>query len=354
MTRASVRILCLAAATLASAPIQAQTTPGVVSGLVRDSAGRPIENALVALDPTTGRRVTRSDAAGRFRFDRVSRGRHELTTAWIGFVTDIREIEVSAEGLEVEIVLRVNIAALDTMRVVARRTGIHGTVIEAASFTPLAQAEVQVIGTNHQARTGADGRFDFPQVRHGAYVVHAKRSGYASRILSVTAPKDSAVELALTMERSTASERGLQTLLNEFDRRRRWMGGPNSLLVPRQELAGHQGASLEDALRYSLSYLIKGLRVDDSTCVYVNGVFQHTRTVKDFGAADVEAVEVYGTSADFTNTVTDRPGFPASRKQMGGICGEAQFMAGVDPGGRRRRNPSSPNRVEAIVIWTRR
>lgn len=162
------------------------------------------------------------------------------------------------------------------------------------------------------------------------------------------------MELALTLEASTGrGERGLQTLLNEFDRRRRWMGGPNSVLVPRQELAGHQGASLDDALRYSLSYLIKGLRVDDSTCVYVNGVFQHTMTVKDFGAENVEAVEVYGSGADFTSTVTDRPGFPATRKQMGAICGEAQVTAGMNPRGRRRTSPS-PNRVEAIVIWTRR
>lgn len=69
-----------------AAPVGAaqRTVPGAVRGEVIDSAGLPIGNASVRLPATNAR--TRSDAAGRFTFERVAPGRYEIVGVSIGFL----------------------------------------------------------------------------------------------------------------------------------------------------------------------------------------------------------------------------------------------------------------------------
>lgn len=341
----------------------AAQTPGILSGVVRDAQQRPIENALVALDPNTdNQRVTRTDSTGRFRFDRVARGAHELAIAWIGYRTVVRMIEMPDAGLELEIALEQNITAMDTLRVAARRTGIFGTVIARDGFRPLGGAEVQVIGINATRRTGNDGQFELGQVGPGSHVVYVKRNGYLSRMLSVVVPRDSAVELALVLDASSAeADRRYAQFLGEFDRRRRWMTGGNATLVSRHELAGRSGLTLWDALRYSESFLVKGLVLDDQACIYMDGQFMSGMTAKDIGMDQIEAVEVYGTGADYTNTVTQRHNNAPRRLPPGAMCGNSppRDLSDATPMEQRvldpRRGPrANPARVEAIVIWRRR
>ena len=337
---------------------RAQIIAQTVSGTVRDEGGRAIENALVALEPKNDPRTTRTDSAGRFRFDRVSRGSHDMAVIWIGFKTDVRTIDVPEGGLDVAIVLRKNTTLLDTMHVLARRTGVYGTVIARQEFLPLPGAEIQVIGASRaKAETSLNGRFDFPDVPPGAWVVHVKHNGYEGRMLSVVVPKDSAVELALTMDRSAVNvDKHMGQLLAEFDRRSRWMVGSRAALVPRQELAGHPGLALSEALRYSMSYMLKGFRLDDAACIYVNGVFQPTMMPKDYLVADIEAVEVYASGGDYTGEVTSRNGTPAARKPPGGQCGWADQASSLSTSRTLGQLPgrADPQRVEAIVIWLKR
>lgn len=357
------RVVLLAAGLLlVAAPVGAQQTPGSLSGSVRDAAGLPIENALVVLDPATSRRVLRSDTAGRFRFDRVGTGQHELAIVFVGFQTDVRTLRVTDQGLDVDIVLQRSRTVIDTMRVEARRTGVFGTVIAKDGFLPLGGAEVQVIGAGPSARTGVDGRFAFGSVSQGAWVVHVKRSGYQGRMLSVVVPRDSAIELALTLDAVVGdSEKRFAMLFAEFDQRRRYMVSTNAALVPRQELAARGRQSLFDALRYSRTYLLKGLVLDEDACIYVNGVFRQAASARDFGVEEIEAVEVYGTGADLTATVTARHGTAASRLPRNALCGASsgsRALSTAVPLDRRmmsRAGPrANPARVEAIVIWLKR
>ncbi len=359
-------VLSLAAGAV---PLAAQRDV-VVAGTVRDEAGNPIEDALVVLDASSDRRLTRSDSTGRFRFDRVPVGPHELATAYLRFVTDLRTIDVGADGLEVDITLRRNTALLDTVHVVTQRTGVHGLLIAHEDITPLAGGEVQLLGANLHAKTGADGRFDFPRVRPGGYVVYVKRDGYQSRMLSIVVPRDSAVDLALNVDRSTSqSDKRLEMVLHEFDRRKTWAVHGNAALIPRQELSAHSGQQLGSALRYSMTFLIKGLVVDDSTCVYINGIFQPSLSVDDIPVQGIEAVEVYGTNSDFTGTVTYRHGERPSRLPPRAICGSgsprseaaigledlAKQVQTMGPGGKNKLPGArgNPARAEAIVIWVR-
>ena len=340
-------------ATALSQPLLAQEVrAGSVVGTVRDSAGRPIEDALVALDANANRRITRTDSTGRFTFDRVGKGEHELTVVWIGHRTVIRTIDVPDSGLNVDVIMQRFRTVLDTLRVVARRTGVYGTVVERGTIRPLEGAVVNIVGAGVQARTGSDGKFDLPQVRPGNYVVNVNRSGYESRMLSIIVPRDTAVGLALAMDFGRSSAKRMSMLLTEFDRRSRYLTRTNAAVIPRQELAAHNGLTLADALRYSRSYLLKGLRLDDSVCVFIDGTFRPMMSAKDYHVADIEAVEVYGSNSDNTNTVTWRSGQRPSRLPVGGICGRRD-RAPV-PTARRFGTAavrSDPARVEAIVIW---
>lgn len=337
-----VRCLLLVGACLASttpiARADAQATPGTVSGVVTDQDGRPLVDALVILDPATTPRQATTTADGRFRFTRVSRGRHELRVLRLRFQAQERTIELGAEGVDITVALQPVSSTLDTLRVVARRTGVLGTVIDRVPFLPLSDARVTVMGTRHAVVTGPDGRFDLPMVPEGGNVLFVKREDFQPRLFSVITRADSAVELAVLLDSLSApGGRRLAMPFAEFELRGRWIGA-NSALVPGRELAGHEEQSLGDALRYSLSFLRKGLLIDDAvTCIYVNGVPRPLSVVNDYRAGDVEAVEVYGQNADLTRTLARR--WPRYQ-----ICG--------NPNVRRRYH--GRNVASAVVIWLRR
>src|SRR4029078_4879888 len=113
-------------------------------------------------------------AGGRFRFDNVSAGRHALRTVWIGYQPDERTADVPASGLELTIVLTPVAFQLDTLQVVARVRGIRGAVVAHADLRSLGGADVQVLGTSLRRRRGSDGRFEFPDLRPGAYMIRAE------------------------------------------------------------------------------------------------------------------------------------------------------------------------------------
>jgi hypothetical protein len=182
--------------------------------MVRDSAGRPLVDAVVTLDPNEAFRSARTDAQGRFRFRDVRPGDYELRTVWLGYRPDDRTIIVPREGLDVAIVLARLPFQLDTMRVVARRTGIIGTAVQQADFRALGGVDVEILGTRHRLRTKADGLFNF-DVREGSYVLLGRRSGFASRMIPVPVPSEEAVEVALAMDTAeTKAETASPTISN--------------------------------------------------------------------------------------------------------------------------------------------
>src|SRR4030095_4423611 len=115
----------------------AQIAPRALTGVVKDSMGRVLENAVLSLDLAGEQRATRADQRGQFRFDNVSVGTHTLRTTWIGYKPDDRSIEMPGSGLELTIVLAKLPFQLDTLVVVAKRTGIFGTALDHTGFRPI-------------------------------------------------------------------------------------------------------------------------------------------------------------------------------------------------------------------------
>jgi hypothetical protein len=336
-------------AALALVPVMgsAQAVPRTVVGVVRDSAGRPLENAVVALNPNTDVRATRADAQGRFRFDRIDPGEYALRVTWLGYVPVDRTVTVPREGLQIEIVLARLPFQLDTLRVVAQRKGVFGTTVQRSDFRALGGVNVDVLGTRFRSKTEADGKFAF-DLREGSYVIVGRRDGFASRILPVPVPSEEAVEVALALDTArTKAELIVNNRLQDMQMRWRRSSTMNSAIVGRHELASSGKMSLDMALRYAPSFLHKAFIWEGVECIYIDGLPQPNMRAKDYSADQIAMVEVYvgpgGSSA------TDMDMF----RKNGTECGIGPTDVGGD-GRLRVARRARPGTVSIVHIWLKK
>lgn len=345
--------LMLAAASIGR-PAQAQVRAGAVVGVVRDELGNGIPGVTVVLDSAAIVRHASTDSLGRFTLAGIDSGTHLLRALRIGFSPAERLLHVPARGAFVELTMT-RLTVLDTIPIRAERSGVFGKVVGRAGFEPIAGATVTVIGSRQVSGTDRAGGFNLPDVQPGSYLVRVQRRGFESRMLSVVVPERGAVELAVALEEATGPDREqrMAGLLREADTRAR-MRGTTSAVVPRQELAGRYEMPLGRALRYSASFLLSGLVIDDSvTCVFVDGLPAPGRILDDFGAGDVVTIEVYGLRQDHSSTLADR--WP-----RGARCGwgdrdapEGSAKFGLQGSGGASSRVPMDNRARAVVIWTR-
>ena len=334
--------------TFATAPLGAQTIPRTISGVVRDSSGRALEGAVIVLNPMDAMRATRADAAGRFRFDRVSPGRYTLRTTRIGSLPDERTIIVPEEGLQLSITLAEIPYRLDTLTIVARRSGIFGTTVYREDFRALGAVEVSVLGTGHRVRTSSDGKFSFGDVRPGGWVVKGKRDGFETTMFAVVVPDTAAVELAMAMDTiRTKSQALAEARVFDMQMRVNRMDRNSSAIVVGQEFAAHRGQSLDVALRYSPSFLSKGLVLENVECIFINGLPRPTLLAKDIAADDVAMVEVYNYRVAVS--YQDQQLF----RNSGAACGVGPVQEVFGNRGRQLRSvrPPKPATVAYIHIW---
>ena len=326
----------------------AQATPGTLSGVVRDSAGRPLRDAVVVLDPNNDLRATRTDATGRFRFDRLRAGRYVMRTTWIGYRPDERTIEVPAGGVDVSVTLHRLPFRLDTMTVVARRTGIFGTAVDKTRQHALGGVEVWVMGTRHRTRTTADGRFSFPEVSEGGFVVMGRREGYETITLAVAVPDTAAIELVMAMDslRTRAQQRE-NVLFQDLQMRVNRGQANSSAIVVFQEFGESKRQTLDIALRYAPSFLAKGLVLKNVECVYIDGLPKPSILAKDILAEDVAMVEIYNHRGAVA--LADRQLF----RNNGTDCGAGPVQEVYGPKGAQMRSvrPPNPATVAFIFIW---
>ncbi len=340
-----VLALCLAAPVI---PAHTQAVPRTLTGVVRDTLGRPLGDAVIVLNPMGSQRATRADAAGRFRFDRVDAGRYSMRTTWIGYLPDERTIEVPPAGLEVTIALTPVPFRLDTLTIVGRRTGIFGITAYRQDLRALGAVEVSVLGTRHRARTPSDGKFSFGDVRAGGWVVMAKRDGFETMLLSVAVPDTAGVELSMAMDTiRTKAQAIANNRVLDMQRRVNRMQLNSSAIVPYQELVRVGRQSLDMALRYSPTFLIRGLVIQDVECVFINGLPKPSILAKDIAAEDVAMVEVYNHrgAVEFR----DRQMF----RNNGQDCGVGRLLETFGAQGRSLSSsrPPRPDVVAFIHIW---
>jgi hypothetical protein len=148
---------------------------GRVAGLVLDSEGSPVSEAVVHLGglDATGAGSARSDSAGRFAFERVRPGRYRLLPSAPGYIPAMEqspELRVEADGdYFVELTL------------------LEGGPLEGVVLNPAGRGVDQArvillrdgdLGTAMGAFTDSEGRFLFKIVPSGRYEVEAFHRDY--------------------------------------------------------------------------------------------------------------------------------------------------------------------------------
>jgi len=116
----SHRVLRVLAGLLLGAPAgvvaQQPTSGGTITGIVRDSAQRPIAGADVLVRP--GERRMRTDSTGRFTFTGLGADRYVVRARKLGYAPEEWDAKLSANGrVDITLVLSHTMPTLDTVRV---------------------------------------------------------------------------------------------------------------------------------------------------------------------------------------------------------------------------------------------
>lgn len=325
----------LAASLLAIVPssLDAQETLSSLQGTVRNESAHPVEQALVLLDPGQRQRELRTDRDGRFRFSGVTPGTHNLRILRIGFQP--RDTSVTVAGAEtiVDVTLE-RLTALREVAVVARRTGLYGSVMSRDSLKPVPGARVELLGANVRDTTDTDGAFSMGKARAGTFLLRVSSEGFDTRTISVAVPRDSGVGIDIVLRPGSAAfDQRMEMLWADMAQRINW-AGVNSAFVGRDELLD-RGKSLDLAVKFAPTFAKKGLLIDERACVYVDGLPRPNATIRDFNVDDIESIEVYGRRGEMTGNLGQR------------------WPRGL-PCGNPNARPVAGNRASAIVIWTRR
>ena len=169
---------------------------------------RSWSGAVVELLGQSVRTVARSDQRGTFQFSRVADGRYHVSARLIGFVEVGRDVDVTGRDVSLSISLTPISQRLDTVRARAGVTAVYGVGGASAGLHPVADAAIQVIGSQQKERSTAPGIFRGAQERRPALPSRSSRR-FRRPFLTVDVPNDHAVEtfVLLTPARSRQDRR---------------------------------------------------------------------------------------------------------------------------------------------------
>jgi hypothetical protein len=335
-----------------SSALKAQTVFSV-RGTVSNESGRSLEQAQVTLDPQGANRQVRTDRDGRFSFVGVPPGMHTLRVAWVGFTPETREFGVTGGDVTVDVML-VRITRLDTVTVVARRTGLHGSVIAKDSLLPVPGARIEIIGARKADSTNSSGTFNFPDLRSGSYIVRVKHAFFESRNFPVVIPDNGGTELDVVVERGRVSrDQHLEMFYREMDSRLTFRG-PHTAFVTREELKGREKMNLDAAVQFAPEFAKKAMLIMSDVCVYVDGVARPGATLRDFAPEDVEAVEFYG---ETWRNIIESPGRAVAQMDPTGSLRDRwppRTPCGLPLSPGEERASKSNVKVMFAVVWLRK
>lgn len=344
------RSLGTLALVLLSQPVAAQV---IVRGTVSNESGRPLEQSQVTLDPQGANRQVRTNAEGQFSFLGVPPGQHVVRVLRVGFTPETRPVVVASENVTVDVTLK-RVQVLDTVAVIAKRTGLYGSVISSDSLTPVPGARVEIIGARKADSTNSSGTFNFPDLKGGSYIVRVKHPFFESRNFPVVIPDNGGTELDVVVERGRVSrDQHMEMFYREMDSRLTYRG-PHTAFVTREELKGREKMNLDAAVQLAPEFAKKAMLIMSDVCVYVDGVARPGATLRDFSPEDVEAVEFYG---ETWRNILESPGRAVAQMDPTGSlrdrwpprtpCGQP-----LSPG---EATASKSNvKVMFVVVWLRR
>lgn len=271
--------------------------PGTLSGLVVDSAGRPVPEATVYI--VNPRRTVLSRANGTFRFDSVPEGRYTIGARAIGYVSSATGGVVVGPGGAAAIIEMVRFAIeLPSMTTLARRGGLSG-VIGDTSYRAMAGVTVRVLGSGAgSATTDSVGEFFLP-VKPGRYMVRLELPGYRRQLVAVTVPADEGRRIAAWLAPKSGKENPIVGKnLFELEQRLIRRTSVNSRLYTNEDLVN---LGIDNALVAAERFAAR--RLSDDACALINGGPEDA-PLWTISAEEIELMETYVPKAPRVRTTS--------------------------------------------------
>lgn len=324
-TYATVRIvLCAAGMALGVVPMSAimcpvhgqqptATSSGVIQGDVRRADNHAvIGGATIDLSSNRFSRRVRSEEDGKFRIGSVPEGTYRLLVMRVGFQPLRIDVETDGDAADVHITLTPDANTLSTIVTRANVTAIYGGIgavgpstnsLGEKSMTSVAGATIQVLGAKTSGVSDSAGRFFVELPKPGRYIVRVTSPGLAPQVFPVDVPKNKAIEASRLMDSVVSSApTGREYLWDEMDRRLSWRTAMSSALISGSELRDI-GGSLSTALQFTKDLNRSGLRIGNTTCVFVNGVARPNMPLDAIRIEEIEAIELYSERGDQTQSL---------------------------------------------------
>lgn len=100
-----------------------QTAKGSISGIVKDTTGKPVEYILVALNK--GNKSSQTDKNGEYSFEELAEGSYTLTTSFMGSVLQTQTVSLkSEEKISLDFTLTANAETLNEVLIVGNKYSI--------------------------------------------------------------------------------------------------------------------------------------------------------------------------------------------------------------------------------------
>lgn len=319
-------LLCL----LIPSRCESQATTSI-RGIVHDLQGTPlagVEVVLVGVD-----RSVYTNSRGQFVLDQLRFRVYNLLVRHPGYAAARARVPAeTAEPTEIDVYLTQIPHVLDNIVVTGTRSGLHGVVGDSAR-TPMPGAKVVLLGGAGSTTTDSVGRFSFPDVKRGPYIVSAELPGYVSRPLHVDVPESRSVEVVLFVAPEPPGFRpdhAENQALEALGKRLAWNHSRTRMTRP--ELERSEGRALCDIARIRAS-----IRSDEPD-VILNGVHVLRQwPLCGWNADEIELVE-WGVDpcSDVTGSIADL---------LGTWCAGAR--------GRSMTQGAAAQRRGFVMIWTR-
>jgi hypothetical protein len=312
--------------------------PATLTGVVHDSAGKPIADAEVILRDAN--RATRTNDRGQFTIPAPSAGSYGVWFRRLGYrsvdytwrALAGERTEISAGLFPIPRPLDPVVVRADEDKRSASRASILGLVLDTAGAV-IPEAEVQVVGADMSGTARANGGFLFKPLAVGTYVLRVRKLGFEPAMVTVQLSKGDDHEvivylrpLAANLDPFVINDRSGygrdQVIYDELEKRKRWQSFQTRLLGP-DDLKSYYNRSLDDALikmgLYRSPYespsgrptsingpLSRGSTMDprhDDACILLNGKDPVVRPLTSFTTDEIEMLEVYPPRTELSGTV---------------------------------------------------
>lgn len=299
---------------------QPTRAPRTIVGVVRDTAGHPVDSADITI--ASKQRRTKSAGDGSFRISDLESGRYNVAVRKIGYIAETQPVLVGDSGAVIEFALIPLPRRLPPVVTSVSRGGLSGIVTD-TMLRPLTNVDVRVYAAAMSVRTDSNGFF-FADVKPGPYMIRISRRGYGSQVLSVRVPPDSGRRIAAFLSPASTGENNREVqMLIDMSHRIAVRNVVWSNVLTREDI---MKMNIPDATM--LVAASAGRRVEPDCPIRINGDSSRQVGLWEIEPGDIEFMETY----------TPRPVRMENRSIMNG--------------GRVRR-PAEP-RCVPVFIWLRK